>query len=626
MENRIPIDELFHDKLFQGKEQMNLGAWANMERMLDGKNPYAEQEKKRRGLVPFWLMLLVATGIVGAGYLIKTGNKSTPIAKSATKSAVANDAQSLISASTPIIPSEVSSQQPPVSKNESDHNRSAGEPRTNPAQHENNTTASVSSTNFETKSDNQRMHPENSLDRPDSKRANTTDEDHIKQPASALSNLATVKSSRRNRKTTQMTVSNAVPLGVNTAKSFKGDNVQSEAAMEAPTDMSASSGDNVTTTSFSKVEKIPVVTINQKTIRNRDGSAQKVIGDTVDKSVIEKVTEQMSEAKGSASLNPMVLNPRFKKLTEEEERNARLQRTEAPKADKDVVLASAESMPASKVSSEISIASSQKAKAAKQTGYFEDLRKFAVDTYRKISNFIMFSPKPDTYTGLSMGVNASLSNSKRNFGGFQGGFTSLTPINDYVSFLAEFKFFYRKNGGYTPNDISYKIKNTSQDTVSLAHVQQTIYQYQKDSTVKTYNFKNFYSIELPLMMQLNYRSFALYGGANLAYNFRLKTTEKSRNYVVDGKETLPNSAPYAFPIDKPSQYQRSDFSGRFGLGYTVGASYSFSPQLYLDLRVTQNVWDNMKTLTAREISNGFFKVPSVQFSLGYRFRKFTPDN
>jgi len=34
----------------------------------------------------------------------------------------------------------------------------------------------------------------------------------------------------------------------------------------------------------------------------------------------------------------------------------------------------------------------------------------------------------------------------------------------------------------------------------------------------------------------------------------------------------------------------------------------------------------MKTNAAREISNGFFKVPSFHFSLGYRFRKFTPDN
>jgi hypothetical protein len=37
----VPIDDLFREKLSGGEEQLNLGAWANMERMLDGKNPYA---------------------------------------------------------------------------------------------------------------------------------------------------------------------------------------------------------------------------------------------------------------------------------------------------------------------------------------------------------------------------------------------------------------------------------------------------------------------------------------------------------------------------------------------------------------------------------------------------------
>ena len=225
-----------------------------------------------------------------------------------------------------------------------------------------------------------------------------------------------------------------------------------------------------------------------------------------------------------------------------------------------------------------------------------------------------------------MGMNASLSNANRNFGGFQGGFTTLNPITDFVSFLAELKFYYRNNGGYTATDVNYKIVNPTADTATLSHVQSTIYSYQKDSTVKTYNFKNFYSLELPLIAQLNYRSFALYGGLNLAYNFRLKTTEKSRNYAVSHIDTLATSFGFDFPFDKASQYMKSDFSSRFGLGYTIGAAYSFSPQLYIDLRITQNVWDNMKTNAAREISNGFFKVPSFHFSLGYRFRKFTPDN
>jgi hypothetical protein len=42
MEKNIPIDQLFKNNLSDGQEQLNLGAWANMERLLDGKNPYAD--------------------------------------------------------------------------------------------------------------------------------------------------------------------------------------------------------------------------------------------------------------------------------------------------------------------------------------------------------------------------------------------------------------------------------------------------------------------------------------------------------------------------------------------------------------------------------------------------------
>ena len=74
MEKKIPIDKLFHDQLADGKEQLNLGAWANMERMLDGKNPYAvDEEKKRRGLFPLFIALLVTLGITGTTYLVRHG-------------------------------------------------------------------------------------------------------------------------------------------------------------------------------------------------------------------------------------------------------------------------------------------------------------------------------------------------------------------------------------------------------------------------------------------------------------------------------------------------------------------------------------------------------------------------
>jgi hypothetical protein len=52
----------------------------------------------------------------------------------------------------------------------------------------------------------------------------------------------------------------------------------------------------------------------------------------------------------------------------------------------------------------------------------------------------------------------------------------------------------------------------------------------------------------------------------------------------------------------------------------------FNQNVYVDLRVTKNVWDDAKTLSAKEVSSNYFKVPTLQLSLGYRFKKFSTDN
>ncbi len=616
MENRIPIDELFHDKLYEGKEQMNLGAWANMERILDGKNPYAVEEEKKRRIFPFWLVFLVSTAIVGAGYLVKTNftnnlviNQPKAEARLNNETASIQPDASINKLSSPIAEHIAGSQSTSTSDkaNHSSHPTVASSVRKLNQAFADKTTSSASKSSVVS-------HAENAT---------------VIEPASETTLLTAYSINGKTAESAKTNTQSENPVSSN--KKAKVHSVDLTTTPKVEKALSKDEGTIGSSISQQKgpsadklTEKIAVVTIKQKTVRKRDGSIQQVLGDTVGKSVIEKEIDRPVEAKVTASLNPMMTNPRFRKLSQEEEQQAGMQRVQEPVSEKETVLASSTS--ASKVTAEISITASQKAIAVRHTGYFEDLKKFATDTYQKISNFFLFSPKPDTYTGLDMGVNASLSNSKGNFGGFHGGFTTLNPITDFVSFLAELKFYYNNNGGYTATDINYKIVNPTADTATLSHIQSTIYSYQKDSTVKTYNFKNFYSLELPLMMQLNYRSFALYGGVNLAYSFRLKTTEKSRNYAVSYTDTVVTGVGFEFPVDKPSQYLKSDFSSRFGVGYTVGASYSFSPQLYIDLRVSQNLWDNMKTNAAREISNGFFKVPSFQFSLGYRFRKFTPDN
>jgi hypothetical protein len=373
------------------------------------------------------------------------------------------------------------------------------------------------------------------------------------------------------------------------------------------------------------ITQMPVVSLKQSEVRDRSGKLISTIEDTIGKSVLETVNEASAFSSETASLSYTETNPRFKKLSAEDDLLASVRSSEVPAAKPQPSASNvvADATASASNSKEVSSQSVKKS-VAKQGGYFDDLRNFGVQTYQRITNYFQSRPKPNWYNGVSMGMNMSLSNSTHNFGGFHAGFTNLMPLSDYFSVVSEFKFFYRNNGGYTVNDIAYRILNPTVDNVTLPH--QVIYGYQKDSTVRTYNFRNFYSLELPVMMQFNYRSLALYGGINLAYNFKLKTTEKSRNYVVNVTDTVSNALAYSYPAEKASIVERSDFGPRLGLGYTVGASYNFNPQIYLDIRLTQNVLDNMRTNAAREISNGFFKVPTMQLSFGYRFRKFSPDN
>lgn len=602
MEKRNSIDDLFHDKLSRGKEQLNLGAWANMERLLDGENPYAEEEKKKRRILPLLLLLLIGTGAVTAGYLaqnnyFKSTTQATVIASNTHKNALTETS------------SNIPSKQNDLNSVKEQDTQDANDLQTSNGQ----STASNTTSSHGTQQNLVSSEPQNLNQGRKAKRA--------KKHQKSIITLQQTPSDLGTQENHDAILASSKPEKISTSKNSALAINKQEQNLSQLNSSKIKQGE-----SFIETKTIPMVEIKQKAEYNKNGTVKKFSSDTISKSTITQQYETIlqSQPETLAAIDYHISNPRYVDLNAEAELKANEQSEINAKQEASNSVATVSSNMANSHSLNANTSVVKKRNSSSQTTYFEDLRRFTSDTYQKLVNAVKFGAHPDTYTGLSMGMNASLSSAQNNFGGFHLGVTNLKPISDYASILSEFKFFYRNNGGYTINDIYTRTLNMSTDNISLAH--QTIYNYQKDSTVRTYNFKNFYSLELPLMMQFNYRSVALYGGVNMAYNFKLNVNEKTKNYVIDYHDTVPNSYVYTFPADKGSQLQRSDFSSRFGLGYTIGASYQFNPQLYIDVRMTQNVWDNMKTNAAREISNGFFKVPNIQFSLGYRFRKFVPDN
>ena len=89
MENKMPIDDLFRNGLASGEEPMSESAWMNMERMLNGENPYADETSRKRRILP-WIFggAIVAALSVGGWWLQHQSKSTSQVAQSAVETQV----------------------------------------------------------------------------------------------------------------------------------------------------------------------------------------------------------------------------------------------------------------------------------------------------------------------------------------------------------------------------------------------------------------------------------------------------------------------------------------------------------------------------------------------------------
>jgi len=607
MGKQIPIDDIFRNGLSEGQEQLNLGAWANMERMLDGKSPYAEEEqKKKRRILPFLLFFTLISGVVTAGYLAVKNN----INSNTTKETIYSKNTSTNNIT-----------------NQTNHTQTNTSTQTEPS----NTTTNQTNLNPNTSISLNEAIKSNSLNQSSVVAANVNssiDESNNSLNASSVSttkNTSTKKNraSKLNKKSEPNTSSEKTNINNKIASNTKTETTnQTKDNLESISNK-VDLGQKETITTTQKEQKTyKAFKMNERVKRNRDGSAD-VNFDTI--SITQNTIETDVQIEPKIELGYEKTNPRFVEISAEQEMAMLNQTQQEPLLASNIAPASKAEL--SKTSSNEPSLTNKKS-TPENEGFFDKLRKFASSSWHKVAvlGTNIYNITGPSCPGMSVGVNAALFNPSNNFGGFQAGLNNLKPIGEHFSFFTELKLFFRNNSGYTVEDAFTVNKNFSKDNITMTNQNKTIYSYQIDSTVNFYNFKNFVSLELPIMFQAHYKSITAYGGMNIAYNFRLNFKELKRNYIVNISDTVDNSVSYATRPEVGKKYSRDDFSGKFGLGYVVGASYSFNPNLYLDLRVTQNTWDNAQTISAREVSKNYFRVPSIQFSLGYRFKKFTPGN
>lgn len=614
MENRIPIDDLFRDVLSQGKEQINLGAWANMERMLDGKNPYRQEEsKKKRRILPIVGFIAAVGTILSGAYFALNSNKKESAGYHQPETTQTQPLAQTLPVSSPASSITAEMPLPQAYQNEPQQTNNASSSSSNESSnHIINAGQSINqASQNKVNRNNDDLSASNSTSNNTQKQSSTPQSDIITDPVSndLPEQFSAEKAKNKKSKSTNKNLSK------NAESKNQNDNILSK------TDPLNS----VPSANTVVMDTIPGLQLVEKVTRNKNGHVVSKSYDTIG-------SQEILVEKSLTRSNVIPINPRMVALSPEEEAaaNRKIDLTAQSNSTMTVIASntansSLETMQIAHKNQDLSIAkTAEKGKERKQDSWFDQMQNIVQEGFQKLNILSMrllnmnipFNP------GISLGVNASLFNTKHNFGGFHAGFTNTLPLSEYFSMMTELKFFYRNNSGYTVSDASTTIRNHQTDTISMASSNQNVYTYQVDSNVKIYNFKHIMSLELPIYMQAHLSKFTLYGGVNFAYNFRLNVKQIKRDFIINGQDIREKSEPYNFPVEKGSQFSRDDFSSRFGIGYSFGAAYSFNPNLYVDFRLTQNVWDNTNTNAARSISNGFFKVPSLQFSIGYRFKKF----
>jgi hypothetical protein len=609
MSNQVSIDDLFREKLSGGREQLNLGAWANMERMLEGKDPYTpeEEKKKRRRIFPLLgAFLLLTTAVVG-GLFMRSHKKEKAIAMAqptqTSPTKMSNTTNEI--ASTTATSTKEGNQNTASVDHQSEFNQPAKVSSTPIASNNFSTDPSTSNSDPAQTGNTDRARVDTKTNKQStySTSGKTTDPstDHNPQVTSqnnsqpsdnkttnAVNTISKEKDTPSSPTNTVQTRSAAAVAQANTPKP----------ATASPSSVSsASSGD----TPKENIESKEVTTI-QREVRVEAGRQGPVFKgyDTTDE----------SKSTTYASVEPLdyhKTNPRYVDvvLGEPAQKEAAAPKVEVAKHNVEPV-----------------VTTNNMSKASKGSNSRErsELREKLSILGQRLS-----TKKLILYPGMTAGVNAALFNTKHNYGGFHFGLSNSTRLSNTLSIMSELRFAYRSNAGFTVSDVQSSSSNYMLDTISAQSSNRYVHNYHIDSVVRKYNFKNMYSAEIPLTLNYHLKKLSLYAGINLVYNFGLNPTIVIDDKSEDRSDTTAKSFVFVPSEKKQYQYDIADFKGRFGMGYMFGASYSFSPRLYLDLRMTQTQWDRSRTVSSREISSGVFKVPYIQFSLGYRFKDFHPE-
>lgn len=243
----------------------------------------------------------------------------------------------------------------------------------------------------------------------------------------------------------------------------------------------------------------------------------------------------------------------------------------------------------------LAVLSASKVKKSKKGMYSNDAFQQRLENMRFRLSQIKF------YPGISFGLNSYLFGPSSMMGGYQVGLRGQAVFDEKWSMMAELKYIQRFNQNMKVSDNYWRLGTVSGNQYEASFIEH----YFKFSTVN--------SIELPIALVYHWKRLQFFAGGNIAYNFNLNPEEVTREYeskTYQGNMLEKNTHPTIF---------MKDFVARYSVGYLLGAGYDISPAFNVDLRVTQNFWDDAAGSGPRKISTQLYYRPSFQFSIHYRF-------
>lgn len=228
---------------------------------------------------------------------------------------------------------------------------------------------------------------------------------------------------------------------------------------------------------------------------------------------------------------------------------------------------------------------------------------FAKHFYDVLSNY--FSMEKPYYFSAAIGMNSTLSNYMPT--GYHFSIGGYYELKERLTLGAEVKY---AHAGLLPQNIleSYKLYQDQSSTVVNGQTMYSATEYNKQNS---YQLESINSFEIPVTLRYQLSKFSVIGGLQATFYNPVKYTSIMNQDKEAAKTVLSETA----LVSTSGKINEADFRSRMALGYTAGIVYDLSKNISLDMRVSHNLWSNVRQTS--QLSTQLYHYPNIQFSLFY---------